>query len=558
MLTPGPGVRIAERYELHHKLGEGGMGSVWAAVDQKLRRDVAVKLVTERIADSARALARFEREAMAVARLRSPYIAQVYDYGVEDGSPYIIMELLEGHDLKAKLSREGRLDIIETGRVVVQACKALHAAHQAGVIHRDLKPANIFLAREGDEDVAKVFDFGVAKALNDLADDTETTAEGVLLGTPKYMSPEQAHGAREVDHRTDLWAMAVITYACLTGRLPFEGTGTGHVLVKVCTETPPAPSDLHEGVPPVVDEFFDKALAKEPSERFQDAKSFAHAFAELAEVSMSTFSLKGKLGSGVHDRPATGGAASWPSAPSHGGFGSGDVSISLDDELRGFDGSAGSPAARGGSVVGVGPGEDDDGTLGPSTRTDAAPPSAPPGSVLARPRTRQLAGLFAALSVLGLGLVVALRASGPASDGAPRGPATETAVEPDASGATTTRPGAPNDDADGQPPSGAAAATPPAPAGAPDTEAGRTPAVDPEAPAPGVGGPTTPPVSSPSVPAVDPRGGGAHAAGATSRPGRQKAAEAPKTSADEPAPGTTSPPSKKKSGDGLDLFDQRF
>lgn len=472
------------------------MGSVWAALDTKLRREVAIKLVTERIAESERALARFEREAMAVARLRSPYIAQVYDYGVEDGSPYIIMELLQGHDLKAKLTREGSLDIIETAKVVVQACKALHAAHNAGVVHRDLKPANIFLANEGGEEVAKVFDFGVAKALNDLADDTEETADGVLLGTPKYMSPEQAHGAKEVDHRTDLWAMAVIAYACLTGRLPFEGTGTGEILVKICTETPPMPSDLHEGVPLIVDEFFEKALAKDPTVRFQDAKSFAHAFAELAEVSLSTFSLKGKLGSGMHDRPNAA-AASWPSAPSFSDYR--DDSISLDDELEGFEGARVSAGVRDDAGT-LGP------TLGPATRTDA---EAERVGVLARPRTRWIAGVLAALSVAALAAVLVTRADAtteatPASQMPPtRNEAPKTDV-PRADAAEASTPAA-----------SASEASPPEPAPSAEAEATPTPR-----------------------PALRPH------------PVAVPKAE-PKKSEPKPKP-------KPKSKDGLDLFDQRF
>ena len=498
MLEPGAGVRIADRYELSRKLGEGGMGSVWAALDTKLRREVAVKLVTERIAESERALARFEREAMAVARLRSPYIAQVYDYGVEDGSPYIIMELLEGQDLKAKLSGEGSLDIIETAKVVVQACKALHTAHHAGVVHRDLKPANIFVADEGGEEVAKVFDFGVAKALNDLADDTETTAEGVLLGTPKYMSPEQAHGAREVDHRTDLWAMAVIAYACLTGRLPFEGTGTGEILVKICTQNPPMPSDIHDGVPLVVDEFFEKALAKDPTVRFQDAKAFAQAFAELAEVSLSTFSLKGKLGSGVHDRPNAA-AASWPSAPSLSDYR--DDSLSLDDDLKGLNGGA-SSVTRVSAALG-----DDAGTLGPATRSDEVPPV----GMLAQPRARWIAGALALLSVASLLAVVVTRDRDPAPTAPAAGPARDEAEE------------------QGSPAPG-------------DPDANPEPAL--EAPMPSAtvsatasAAETAPPVPRPVV--------------------RPRHVKAPKTERkEEPKPPPPSP--KPASKDGLDLFDQRF
>jgi len=512
MLEPGPGVRIADRYELTRKLGEGGMGSVWAALDGKLRREVAVKLVTERIADSERALARFEREAMAVARLRSPHIAQVYDYGVEDGSPYIIMELLEGQDLKVKLGREGSLDIVETAKIVVQACKALHTAHNAGVVHRDLKPANIFLSVEGEEEVSKIFDFGVAKALNDLADDTETTAEGVLLGTPKYMSPEQAHGAREVDHRTDLWAMAVIAYACLTGRLPFEGTGTGQILVKVCTETPPLPSDLHDGVPIIVDEFFEKALSKNPDARFQDAKSFAQAFAELAEVSLSTFSLKGKLGSGLHDRPNAA-AASWPSAPSLSDYR--DDSLSLDAELRSSGATRTAPTSRVSDSI-----REDGGTLGPATRTDADVESV---RFLARPRTRRIAFGLAAVSIATLVAVIVTRGRG----GDPATVSAASSTEPSTSGRPTSEP---------------LTAEPPSPS------EGESPADGSRASAHEAAGLTGPAASatssqpnraSPRRPAPYPR---------------PMAHPRPKPDAAHPPPAAPKPKSK----DGLDLFDERF
>ena len=383
MLEPASGKRIADRYVLANKLGEGGMGSVWSAEDEKLKRDVAVKLVTERIAESERALARFEREAQSVARLRSPYITQVYDYGVENGSPYIIMELLSGEDLKALLAREVRLSLQDTGRIVVQIAKALHAAHSSGIIHRDLKPANVFIADEHGEQVCKVFDFGVAKALNDLANDGETTAEGVLLGTPRYMSPEQAHGAKRVDHRSDLWSLGVIAYICVTGKLPFIAAGTGHVLVKICTEDPPKPSALVDGLPGAVDAFFAKALAKEADDRIQTAKELGTAFAELAEVSMSTFSLTSSPG---QPRP------SW----------------------SGFDSSSPSISIRGSTSQ--------DGTLGASTHS---PMAAPPK------RGRRLvlgAGLAAALGIGALVGVTFMQnesvPSGAGADQATNGPAT--------------------------------------------------------------------------------------------------------------------------------------
>jgi eukaryotic-like serine/threonine-protein kinase len=415
MLEIAAGTIIADRYRLTRQLGEGGMGSVWAAEDEKLRRAVAVKLVTERIADSERALARFEREAMSVARLRSPYIAQVYDYGVEDGSPYIIMELLEGEDLKAMLTSSGRLTVEQTAGIVVPIAKALHAAHNTGIVHRDLKPANVFLAREHGEEVCKVFDFGVAKALNDLADDSDATAEGVLLGTPRYMSPEQAHGAKQVDHRSDLWGLGVIAYLCLTGRLPFVAVGTGHVLVKICTEEPPSPSELVPGFPAEVDEFFRIALAKDADARFQSAREMGTAFAGLADMSLSSFTV----GSRSDPRP------SWGEGPGHtGGDGSdpldfGGPSISIQG-----DASITDPGGR----------SQDDGTLGPATTSVAGA-----GSWLATKKVRVGAALAALLAVGVLGYAIALR-SGPQDGTMPAASSPALPVEPAATATADDKP----------------------------------------------------------------------------------------------------------------------
>jgi len=265
MDEPEGGKLLAGRYRLDRRIGRGSMGSVWAGTDQKLRRPVAVKVMKERAALLQQALGRFEQEATAVARLRSPYVVQVYDYGVDGHCPFIVMELLEGQDLGELLKESTHpLSMPETTRIIVQTAKGLHAAHQAGIVHRDLKPANIFLVEEHGEPLAKVFDFGIAKALSGVGSDSEMTAEGMLLGTPRYMSPEQAHGAKHVDHRTDLWSLAVIAYQCVTGRHPFGGSGLGEIIASVCTEEPPPPRALNPYLPLEMDLFFEKALAKDP------------------------------------------------------------------------------------------------------------------------------------------------------------------------------------------------------------------------------------------------------------------------------------------------------
>jgi serine/threonine-protein kinase len=470
------------------------MGSVWAAHDEKLRRDVAIKLVTERIADSEKALARFQREAMSIARLRSPYIAQVYDYGIQDGSPYIIMELLEGEDLKELLARDHRLTVDQTARVVVQVAKALHVAHESGIVHRDLKPANVFIANEGGEQVCKVFDFGVAKALNDLADDNDTTADGVLLGTPRYMSPEQAHGAKRVDHRTDLWSLGVIAYFCLTGRLPFIAAGTGHILVKLCTEEPPPPSEIQPDLPPEVDAFMNRALAKEPDERFQTAREMGMVFAELADQSLSSFGTSTPSWEGMSR-----GRLSSPSV-------SGERDLEPSD--LSFDPSSPGISQR------MGPADTSDGTLGPAVTSASRP-------WLASRRAQLGAGVFAVLAIGILTGVVLSRGGGSpeAATPPPQQPSVAPATTSAASSAAREIEEAPSeDDVSSTAPDASASAS----AGQAERPAPRRPV--PAAPAP--------------------------------NPASEPAPEPKPEPAPEPAKPT--PPTPKPRGDGLDLFDKRF
>ena len=276
------GTLIAERYRLEQQVGEGGMGSVWVAEDEKLERWVAVKLLGKGVAASRTVRERFEREAMAIAKLRSPHVVQIFDYGTAaEGAAFIVMELLSGQDLFSWLRDNRSVSLGTVASIVTQVAKALSAAHRASIIHRDLKPGNIFVVHDHEEEIVKVFDFGLAKGLSELSPLRELedrTGEGVLLGTPRYMSPEQAHGAREVDHRSDLWSLGVIAYLAVTGRLPFEGSGVGQVITKISTQHPPPPSSLVSGLPSEVDGFFECALAKLPDDRFQTAMALAEAF----------------------------------------------------------------------------------------------------------------------------------------------------------------------------------------------------------------------------------------------------------------------------------------
>jgi serine/threonine-protein kinase len=289
MSDSNPPVRglVAGKYELLRLIGRGGMGSVWEGRHATLATRVAIKFVDPEYVDSPDARARFVTEARAAATIRSKYAIQIYDHGVsDDGRPYMVMELLLGEPLDRRLERLGRLSLRETARWLGQVCRALQRAHDAGIIHRDLKPENIFLVRspDDDEEIAKVLDFGIAKfkGLPGEGGVTSSTKTGAVLGTPFYMSPEQARGLRNIDQRTDLWSLGVIAYKCVTGVLPFDGEGVGDLLVKICTAPLPVPSVALPGLPPAFDAWFTRALERDPDRRFASAIELSEALAAAA------------------------------------------------------------------------------------------------------------------------------------------------------------------------------------------------------------------------------------------------------------------------------------
>jgi len=277
------GLVLAKRFRLVAKLGEGGMGSVWRADDLTLDSQVAVKLIDPAIASSTEALGRFKREAQAAAALRSVHVVQILDHGfdVENGLPFIAMELLEGESLAARLTRLKRLPAMDTADILSQVARALTRAHEKGIVHRDLKPDNIFLVREGENEIAKVLDFGIAKRTGVLGNTGDVkTNTGAMLGTPYYMSPEQALGQSTIDHRTDIWSLGIIAYECLTGLRPFDKKTLGALLMAICNEPLPVPSTVGS-VPASFDAWFAKVAARKPEERFASA---AEATAELRLV----------------------------------------------------------------------------------------------------------------------------------------------------------------------------------------------------------------------------------------------------------------------------------
>jgi serine/threonine-protein kinase len=275
---------LVGRYRLDERLGAGGMGSIWRAQHLVLAAPVAVKLIDREAVPDEETLQRFMREAQSAATLRSPHVVQILDYGVDDKLPFIVMELLDGENLAQRLRRLGRLSSAETARVVTHIGRAVGRAHEAGIVHRDLKPENVFLIRNEDEEIAKVLDFGVAKvsvgSLGHGGEEGTRTRTGSILGTPYYMSPEQAQGNKTVDTRSDLWSLGVIAFECLTGKRPFYSEGLGDLVLQICIRDIPIPSEV-ASVPIGFDAWFARACARDPDARFQTARELTDALREV-------------------------------------------------------------------------------------------------------------------------------------------------------------------------------------------------------------------------------------------------------------------------------------
>ncbi len=276
------GAVVADRYRVQRRLGEGGMGVVYEAVDDRLEKHVAVKVLREDFARRQDVVARFTQEAKSAARIKHENVLDVTDYGqTKDGNFFIAMELLVGTDLADVLQGEGTLGQERGVEVAVQVCRALHAAHQKGIVHRDMKPENVFLVRADDgREVVKIVDFGIAQMKDISGSSSEgsrkLTRTGMIFGTPEYMSPEQAAG-KPVDHRVDIYAAGVILYEMFAGRVPFVGDSFMGILTQHMFEQPPKISAVNPqaSVSPELEAVIFKALAKDPGQRYQSMQEFA-------------------------------------------------------------------------------------------------------------------------------------------------------------------------------------------------------------------------------------------------------------------------------------------
>ena len=282
MLTRGD--VIGGKYRLIDPLGEGGMGAVWVAENVSIRgAEVAVKVLHANFARDPDAVRRFRAEAEATVRIGHPNIVRVFDYGQsDDGAPYMVMERLHGESLAERLERDGALPTAEAVEVVTAVLEALDAAHQHEILHRDLKPENIFLARQGDEVRPKILDFGVSKFLGDDAERVRMTRTGALIGTPAYMSPEQARGETSIDLRSDVWAMGVILYELLTGRLPYEASNYNAMMIRIATEGHVPLLEVLPTLDPVLASIAERAMARTARDRYPTARQMREALLACA------------------------------------------------------------------------------------------------------------------------------------------------------------------------------------------------------------------------------------------------------------------------------------
>jgi serine/threonine-protein kinase len=280
---------IDGKYQLVRRLGEGGMGAVFEARHRGTGRRVAVKVIAAAsLAKNQEVVARFQREAMASGAIESQYIAQVLDTGIDPptGSPYTVMELLTGEDLQQAMQRMGALTPDAALRVAAQACLGLRKAHESQVVHRDIKPANLYLAKREDDIVVKLLDFGIAKVKADqlaaASEKASLTATGAMIGSPLYMSPEQARGKKDIDHRTDIWSLGVVLYEALSGVTPYGHVDTvGELILQICSTPPRHIQDLAPWVPAEAAAVVHRALAMNPAHRFDSAAQMFDALRVL-------------------------------------------------------------------------------------------------------------------------------------------------------------------------------------------------------------------------------------------------------------------------------------
>ena len=271
------GELVAGKLRVIRQLGVGGMGAVYEVEHELTKHRRALKMLHARFARSPALVARFLREASAAGRIDNPHIVQTFDAGqLDSGEPYLVMELLDGTPLDGVLRRQGKLEAAQVAGIIAQAAEAMHAAHEAGIVHRDLKPENLFLVK-GDRLFVKVLDFGISKFDESLSGERALTAEGSVLGTPFYMSPEQVRGDKNVDRRTDIYALGVVMYECLCGARPFSADNLPELSVRIHEGQKTPLAEVDPSLPAPLVAVAERAMARDARERFESAEALAAA-----------------------------------------------------------------------------------------------------------------------------------------------------------------------------------------------------------------------------------------------------------------------------------------
>ena len=300
------GQLVDNKYRINRLIGEGGMGAVYEGENVRINRRVAIKVLHAAFTGNSEVMARFEREAQAAGRIGNDHILEVLDLGaLGDGDHFIVMEFLDGESLSQRIKRLGRLSAQQLAPLMRQVLVGLGAAHAAGIVHRDLKPDNIFILREkaGTPDFVKIIDFGISKFQPLSGDGMKMTRTGAVMGTPYYMSPEQASGSVEADQRSDIYSLGVIMFEAVTGQVPFDAATFNQLMFKIVLSEVPRPETIVHDLEPAFASLISKAMARDLGQRFQSTRDFLTALdnwlAHGRAVSVPPDGMPGALPVGV-------------------------------------------------------------------------------------------------------------------------------------------------------------------------------------------------------------------------------------------------------------------
>ncbi|MGK4001551.1 serine/threonine-protein kinase [Sorangium sp. So ce1036] len=525
---------LAGKYRVEQIVGSGAMGMIVAAWHLELEQRVAMKFLLSPGVGDGNPAERFRREARALARIKSEHVARVLDVGsLQDGMPYMVMEFLEGNNLADEIRARGPLPVVEAVGYILQAIEAMAEAHAAGIVHRDLKPANLFLSRRPDGGrVLKVLDFGISKSLlGSSRDELALTKTAALLGSPLYMSPEQVRSARDVDARTDIWALGVIVYQMLTGRTPYDGDSVAQLFASLLHEVPATMAQLRPDIPRELDAAVMCCLAKEPDQRWRNVGDLGVALVGFGPAGSHVHVERARRVLGLPDPgPAPfsqpGAAYSQPGTA----YSQPGATVSLSGATTG-----GPPAGE--SRLSV-----PHGGLSPAASAETGPTAnswSNTGHAARAGRKGALLGLAlaagGALAALALGAVLFLRSGNTA--GGEQAPAPAAASPPAAAAPEHAPEGAPGAASAEAPPGAASAAAPEA---APDAASAAAPEAAPDAasaaaPEAAPGAPE-PPAPASSAAAPPPETSSSPAAPPTARRPAPPATPAPRP-AERPRPG---------------------